>query len=82
MSYSLEEISVSHKCKRDDYIITHLLTQEVPDLHRATTILNDTVDGEMSIHSAHLVLETLYRNDIGDAFAQIHLFEDIPSLHQ
>ena len=37
MSYSLEEISVSHKCKRDEYIITHLLTQEVPDLHRATT---------------------------------------------
>ena len=37
----------------------HLLPQEVADLQRMTTILNDTVDGEMGVHSTHLVLEAL-----------------------
>ena len=37
----------------------HLLPQEVTDLQRMTTFLNDTVDGEMGVYSAHLVLVAL-----------------------
>ena len=38
---------------------TDLLAQEVTDLQRTTTLLDDAVDGEMGIHSTHLVLEAL-----------------------
>ena len=37
----------------------HLLPQEVADLQRVTTVLDDTVDREMGIHRTHLVLEAL-----------------------
>lgn len=36
-----------------------LLSQEVPDLHQSSRLLNDDVDGEMGVHRAHLVPETL-----------------------
>ena len=36
-----------------------LLSQEVPDLHQSSSLLNDDVDGEMGVHRAHLVPETL-----------------------
>lgn len=36
-----------------------LLSQEVPDLNQSSVLLNDNVDGEMGIHRAHLVPETL-----------------------
>ncbi len=40
---------------------THLLTQEVTDFKRLALIVNDAVDGEVSIDSAHLVFKALYR---------------------
>ena len=36
-----------------------LLTEEVTDLHGLVVVRDDTVDGEMSIHSTHLVPEAL-----------------------
>lgn len=36
-----------------------LLSQKVPDFYHASTILDDNVDGEMGIHGAHFVPETL-----------------------
>lgn len=36
-----------------------LLSQEVPNLDQRSGLLNDNVDGEMGIHRAHLVPETL-----------------------
>lgn len=36
-----------------------LLPQEVPDLHHGAVLLDDHVDGEMGIHGAHFVPETL-----------------------
>ena len=44
------------KSRTDD---PNLLAKEVPDFQRAATILDDTVDGEVSVHRAHLVLEAL-----------------------
>jgi len=36
-----------------------LLSKEVPDLHQCSSLLNDHVDGEMGVHRAHFVPETL-----------------------
>lgn len=41
-----------------------LFSQKVSDLHSLSTVLNDTVDGEMGIYKTHLVLEALC--DTGD----------------
>lgn len=38
---------------------TYLLAQEVTDLKLPAALLDDGVDGEMGVDSAHLVLETL-----------------------
>lgn len=36
-----------------------LLSQEVPDLHHGSILLDDYVDGEMGVHGTHFVPETL-----------------------
>lgn len=36
-----------------------LLSQEVPDLHQSAGLLDDDVNGEMGVHRAHFVSETL-----------------------
>jgi len=45
-------------------VTSNLLAQEVTNLHRRATVLDDAVDGEMSVYCAHFVLETL--GDTGD----------------
>ena len=42
-----------------------LLAQEVPHLHQGVVLRDGAVDGEMSIHSTHLVLVTLKLNQLG-----------------
>lgn len=41
-----------------------LLSQEVPNLHQSSILLNDNVDGEMGIHRAHFVAETLQKTKL------------------
>lgn len=36
------------------------LSQEVPDFHHGTTLLDDNVDGEMGVHGTHFIAESLY----------------------
>lgn len=40
---------------------THLLTQEVTDFKRLALIVNDAIDGKVSIDGAHLVPEALHK---------------------
>lgn len=43
---------------------THFFTQEIADLKLLAVFLDDTVDGEVSVHCSHFVLEALcYTND-------------------
>ena len=37
----------------------HLLAQEITNLQGPSTLLNDAVDGEVSVDRTHLVLEAL-----------------------
>ena len=37
----------------------HLFAQEVADLKLAAAVLNNTVDWEMGVYGAHLILEAL-----------------------
>lgn len=49
-----------------------LLSQEVPDLHQSSSLLDDDVDGEMGVHRAHFVPETLQADggETGDEVKQ------------
>lgn len=42
-------------------VCAHLLAQEVTDLNGVTILLDNAVDGEMGIDSAHFVAEALHR---------------------
>lgn len=46
------------------------LSQEVPDLHQSSSLLDDDVDGEMGVHRAHFVPEALQSDRTRDAFRQ------------
>jgi hypothetical protein len=45
--------------KRKSRLVAHLLAQEIADFQRRTTVLDDAVDREMSVHSPHFVSEAL-----------------------
>lgn len=48
-------LTISHS-----YTPDVLLSEEVPDLHQSSSLLNDNVDGEMGVHRTHFVPETLW----------------------
>lgn len=45
----------------------YLLSQKVSNLQGSSAILDDAVDGEVSVYCAHLVLETLGDDDLSES---------------
>jgi hypothetical protein len=56
--------------------VTYLLAQEIADLDSISIILDDAVNGKMSINCAHLVLEALEQKS-GTAELQVAMGTDL-----